>query len=268
MLADNEQEDIHVIVPMRNLLGDLDPMESWLAEAKMCNFRVIVLDDGSTDLTLSKLQALKMSLDFESLQIVSDNFGGPGPARNAGLKLVKSGWVIFWDSDDYPNVLETLQMVRKTEEEGLNVAIGNWATNKSSKLNKNLSGSTQFTDTKPLSAFLNPGLWRWAFKREYIGETEFPDIRMGEDQLFLLGLNVKFKSVYRHPRVVYIYNQVSPNQLTGNLKTVLEGRRMGKFVFSIMRINRAHSAYSITLAAKILILSAKLWVKSGRQELS
>jgi glycosyltransferase involved in cell wall biosynthesis len=268
MLASTKQEAISIIVPMRNLLGDLEPMESWLADAKMSNFRIIVLDDGSSDKALRKLEAIKNSLDFENLQIISDNFGGPGPARNAGLKLVKSGWVIFWDSDDYPNVLETLQMVRNTEEKGLDVAIGNWTTKISSQHKKHLSGSTQFTDTKPLSAILNPGLWRWAFKREYIGNTEFPDIRMGEDQLFLLGLSVKFESVYRHPKVVYVYNQVSPNQLTGTLTTILEGRGMGKFVFPIMRINRAHSAFSIMLAVKILILSAKIWIKSGRQALS
>jgi succinoglycan biosynthesis protein ExoU len=72
--------------------------------------RVIVIDDGSTDDTLSVLRSLKDQvgdrLAFQRL----DRNGGPSIARNRGLELSTAPWIAVLDGDDYflPNRMEML----------------------------------------------------------------------------------------------------------------------------------------------------------------
>ncbi|MCG9757474.1 glycosyltransferase family 2 protein, partial [Shewanella insulae] len=59
--------------------------------------RIIVVDDGSTDESLIILESLS---HVNELLVVSKSNGGPGSARNTGLQLATSEYIIFLDSDD------------------------------------------------------------------------------------------------------------------------------------------------------------------------
>ena len=62
------------------------------------NFEVIVVDDGSTDNGLKKINKFKKK--FNNLHIISQLNNGPSTACNKGLNLAKGYYVKFVDADD------------------------------------------------------------------------------------------------------------------------------------------------------------------------
>ena len=70
-------------------------IDSVLAQSKE-EFELIVVNDGSTDQSLSIVSAYRDS----RLKIVSQKNKGPGPARNRGVIESSGDWIAFIDADD------------------------------------------------------------------------------------------------------------------------------------------------------------------------
>ena len=62
-------------------------------------FEVIIVDDGSSDESLSVAQQLKAQ--YPTLIIISQSNGGQLSAFRAGIKVATGDWCAFLDSDDY-----------------------------------------------------------------------------------------------------------------------------------------------------------------------
>ena len=72
----------------------------------IADIEIICVDDGSTDQTLAVLEELVAGDD--RIQVISQENGGEGPARDAGLRAATGEWLYFLDADDLmlPNLLE------------------------------------------------------------------------------------------------------------------------------------------------------------------
>ncbi|MCC5789028.1 MAG: glycosyltransferase family 2 protein [Opitutales bacterium] len=70
-----------------------------LRDQQGARFRVLVVDDGSTDETLSVLAGAVAELFSTEVFCLGRN-GGIGAARNAALGRARTEWVTFLDSDD------------------------------------------------------------------------------------------------------------------------------------------------------------------------
>lgn len=87
--------DVSVIIPTYNRGPFIvEAVESVLAQTYQ-SFEVIVVDDGSTDDTLERLEPYQ-----SNISIVKTNHGGAPYARNAGIRAAKGKYVAFLDSDD------------------------------------------------------------------------------------------------------------------------------------------------------------------------
>lgn len=86
---------VSVIIPTYNR-GALivEAIESVLAQTFQ-DLEIIVVDDGSTDDTLERLEPYR-----SAISIVKTDHGGAAHARNAGLSAAKGKYVAFLDSDD------------------------------------------------------------------------------------------------------------------------------------------------------------------------
>jgi len=109
--------NVSVIIPTYNrgpFLGEA--INSVLTQTYQ-NVEVIVVDDGSSDDTLDRLQPYG-----SRVSVVITNHGGAAHARNAGLKVAKGKYVAFLDSDDryLPHKLELqVQILEKFPDVGL-----------------------------------------------------------------------------------------------------------------------------------------------------
>ena len=100
-LIDVAMEAIDIIIPMYNsgkFVNDL--LEGF--NAQTCKeFRLILVDDGSTDNTASLIEQAKGKYDFEFMLVRQLN-KGVGAARNQGFSCSTNAIVSFFDSDDIP----------------------------------------------------------------------------------------------------------------------------------------------------------------------
>jgi glycosyltransferase involved in cell wall biosynthesis len=99
---------ISVIIPTYNRAHTIHlAIESVLAQDYE-NFEVIIVDDGSTDNTKSRIESFHNSIINYFFQANR----GPSSARNFGASKAKGEWVMYLDSDDslLPNCLATMQL--------------------------------------------------------------------------------------------------------------------------------------------------------------
>lgn len=88
--------DISVVIPAYNAERYIGDTLKTILSQKPKFKRVIVVDDGSTDATRSVVQGLddgRITYQFQANQ-------GPGPARNAGVSLADTEYILFVDADD------------------------------------------------------------------------------------------------------------------------------------------------------------------------
>lgn len=90
---------ISVIVPVYNTEKYLRKCIESIQEQTLSDIEIILVDDGSTDSSLSICESYKAN-DCRIVIIHKEN-GGLSSARNSGLDRAKSLYVGFVDSDDY-----------------------------------------------------------------------------------------------------------------------------------------------------------------------
>ena len=90
---------VSVIVPAYNSEKFLRQCLDSLIYQTLRNIEIIVVNDGSTDLT--KLIANEYARKDTRVRIINQENRGLGAARNAGLKAAKGLYVSFIDSDDW-----------------------------------------------------------------------------------------------------------------------------------------------------------------------
>lgn len=91
-------ELVSIIVPIYN--GETfisNCVESLIAQTYK-NIEIILIDDGSTDNTLKKIEILKNK--DKRIVVVSQKNSGVSEARNNGIKKSKGKYITFVDSDD------------------------------------------------------------------------------------------------------------------------------------------------------------------------
>ena len=95
---------VSVILPVYNSKDYIRKAIESVLNQSFTDFELIIVNDGSTDDTLSIINSFT---DNRIILINQDNLG-PGAARNNALKIVKGDYVMFLDADDFftPDALE------------------------------------------------------------------------------------------------------------------------------------------------------------------
>lgn len=107
-LAAPQKPTVSVVIPAYNAAEFLgEALESVLAQTYQ-PLEVIVVDDGSEDETPQVAAAYPGRVTY-----VRKQRGGPGSARNAGIRAASGEWIAFQDADDIwtPGLLEKLVKV-------------------------------------------------------------------------------------------------------------------------------------------------------------
>ncbi len=91
---------ISVIIPLFNVEYYLEEaLDSVINQTIFNDIEVIIVDDGSTD--NSRFLVNKYAIDYNNVTVLRKENGGPGLARNYGMKYAKGEYIHFFDSDDF-----------------------------------------------------------------------------------------------------------------------------------------------------------------------
>lgn len=158
--------DISVVIPMYNR-ADLmiETLEAVLSQT-MPPAAVIVVDDGSTEEEVAKLQRFGAAI-----QIVRQHNQGVQRARNVGIQRATTSWVALCDTDDVwqPDWLERIVALRSADP-GIDFIFGNFRILRDDVI----AEGTKFDDA-PAGYWEAVGVERmpegWAFGSSLAGST-------------------------------------------------------------------------------------------------
>jgi len=97
-LKGNNNPLISIIMPVYNVSDYIDEAIQSICSQTYDNFELIIINDGSTDNTVERINAW-IEKDARII-LMSQKNGGPGNARNKGLKISKGSLICFIDADD------------------------------------------------------------------------------------------------------------------------------------------------------------------------
>ena len=167
---------------------------------------IILVDDLSNDKTLSIIKKFKKK--YKSIKIYKNTKNlGVSLTRNKGIKKAKGKYIIFLDSDDYL-FNGCLQKLRTFIDKNKNpdVVFGRFEKETFPKNNdliiKNLPKNTEnkiaFKKLILKKKFPLDECWPYIVKREFleINNINFFNVRVAEDQLYVLRIFLKMRSFY------------------------------------------------------------------------
>ena len=115
---------VSVVIPVYNAeKSGIDIVKSVLSQTCK-DFELILIDDGSTDKTLSLLRAAKKADD--RVRVFTKPNGGPSSARNFGLDKAIGKFIQFYDADDDVVADALSKMVGVAEREGSDLVVSGW----------------------------------------------------------------------------------------------------------------------------------------------
>ena len=214
---------LSVICPVRNMEGKLLNLSSWISQIGTMVEVILVYDDSSDNTYSELVKTISGSTKKNQITLVSGKFGNPGSARNAGLKIAKADWVCFWDSDDlgFPDVVTDVLLDRHQNDLTQVYCFGYEQVSREGTLEK-WAAWKESTDSNLSSVSLNPGLWRFCFRRELSQSREFSRLKMGEDQLYLVQVGLGNISVRFENGIAYRYFKNVDGQLTSTYSALID----------------------------------------------
>lgn len=186
---------VSIVIPVKDAQETLQKTLDSVRKQTLQTFEIIVVDDSSTDNTLTLLKEYQRKDSRVSL--FQTNGQGPAEARNRGMRECKGKYLYFMDGDDIilPQALEN--MVAIAEKQRAQITIFGFFRTDGKKAQRFFYPNTQIFGKESLSQILpslyqshvlNP-VWNKLWDREFLKgiNAHFPDIWYGEDRLFVFS---------------------------------------------------------------------------------
>lgn len=111
---------ISAIIPTYNAERYIEKCVDSISNQTYKNIEIIIVNDGSTDNTLSVCKKLKK--EYQNIVILDKINGGPNSAREYGLKNATGYYISFIDSDDYIDEEFYQKLVEAIEKDEADIA--------------------------------------------------------------------------------------------------------------------------------------------------
>lgn len=111
---------VTVVMPCKDAARFIGPAITSVLAQTHRKLQLIVVDDGSTDQTVSLIEPFTKADSRVTLIQLDANSGGPAKPRNVGLKHVKGSYVAFIDADDIWLPQKLAYQLAAMHEHGLN----------------------------------------------------------------------------------------------------------------------------------------------------
>jgi glycosyltransferase involved in cell wall biosynthesis len=244
-----------IVTPVALMAGRLQNLQKWIATIGVLSVEVILIHDKKDEQTGIELREIVQKFDDSKVVMIEGMYGGPGLARNAGLAVARGEWVCFWDSDDLPQVKDFFRMVEAAAASGSECAVGGFtAVHDVTGESKVHQLSDQYLD----QIALNPGIWRFVFKRSTLEGLPFPSLLMAEDQLFLANFGIPSRNIEVYPKSVYQYFVGENFHLTRSKDALSDLPTAVGYSFAIIRkLTRENVRFASILLSRQMITAVR-----------
>jgi len=204
---------VSVIVPLYNVAEYIRQTMSSLLQQALRDVEFILIDDGSTDTTVSLIES--MAATDPRIRLTKQDNRGPSAARNHGLRLAHGDYICFVDADDIMPHDALTVMYDAAQKYNADIVTGDtrrfrgektWPMPTYVKYGVTTPGPKTLRTHPELMYAIGP--CAKLFQRELVGNTFFPEnIRLGEDQPFVLSAYERATLIYTVDAIVYYYRQ-------------------------------------------------------------
>ena len=228
-----------IIVPIYNIENYVNACMMSILNQSYQNFQVILVNDGSTDNSLSVINKYR---EDERIQIINKQNGGLSSARNAGLECVSGDYVMYVDGDDWleSNALQTLsERINKMED----VDMLMFAYNKTFESGDKEKVSYDFLEGKIVDGqtfFENSNYkvtaWSKAYKKQFLDSVNliFLEGRLHEDISYTIPLLLKAERVSYIDTPLYNYRQ----DRVGSIMAKVKDRNVDDYTHALCFVNK------------------------------
>ncbi|NLC96011.1 MAG: glycosyltransferase [Erysipelotrichaceae bacterium] len=225
---------ISIIIPVYNCENYIERCINSLILQEFDDMEIIVVNDGSNDHTLEKLEIL--SRMDQRIRVINKINEGVSVARNVGIMSAKGKFITFVDADDYLDSGYLLNFKKIMKKYNADIYIYSYyEIYKSKKKKVGFPWSDtlkEFDDESIISKFMlhmigklkseknsiMGAVWRAIFKREVITNIFFEkNIPIVEDLLFFIDALRESNKILVINKAFYNYVR-NENSVTGNYK--------------------------------------------------
>lgn len=206
--------DLQIIVPVYNVekyLGDC--IQSILSQRTSFSYRVVFVDDGSTDHSGVILNKYKGN---PRVEVVHTKNGGVSKARNIALRSIAGKYVMFVDSDDIlaPNSIQALMETAFTHN--AEIVEGSYQDFDDISMK---DVHCHIGETCAYDSFNYFGFpWGKVIRSDCLKHFCFPEGFLFEDTVMSTLLYPECRNTYTAPDVVYYYRN-NPTGITNTYTT-------------------------------------------------
>lgn len=209
---------ISVIVPVYNSEKFINRCIDSILAQTYSDWELILIDDGSTDSSLSILY--KYKYQDSRIKVIHQENSGPGCARNIGISHASGDYIVFVDSDDRINKEYFYLLSQKNEDVvyiDVNQIDENFHLIKTEHLSSFKKLSKDAFLRQQMTGKINWGGVRKAVKRELLLDNNicFSNHKIGEEAIysFLILLNAETFSFLDSTVYEYINRKGSQSAL-------------------------------------------------------
>jgi len=218
-----KRDILSVIIPITRMAGRLANLEKTFEECREEKVEFVLVHDEQDSVTHIEILALLSKFRDMNIKLYRKTFNSPGLARNYGVEHSTGSWFCFADSDDLPHIANLIRTTRYAQSSGVKIGVGNMlvVNGKHEKLiESKYLGNRKRHDIVAFA--LNPAFGRFVFNYEEFNSIKFPEIKMGEDQVYLANTKFLDYEIYFSDLLLYTYFIDLPDQATKNERSLNE----------------------------------------------
>ena len=198
--------EVSIIVPVYQVEKYLRQCVDSILAQTFTDFELILVDDGSKDQS-GQICDEYAGMD-ERIKVIHQENGGVASARNRGIDCAEGSYLCFIDADDWIEETMVARCVSHIKQYDADVlrhghTMELWQDEKCARTEKN--DAPDFADVlthdeiaKEMESFwenFSNYVWNYFFKKETIGRTRFPEIKISEDHIFALKVLENCKKI-------------------------------------------------------------------------
>lgn len=206
------EEKISVILPIHNCESTIARCIESVLTQDFTNYELVIVDDCSTDNTLSVCYEYKKSNPQIKIHALTSN-RGVSVARKTGIDKSSGMYIAFIDGDDYysRDYLTTLYKYITCEQADIAIC-GFFYVKNNNVVENSVCDKAECIDTESaikellLDKRIRNYMWDKLFRRELFDKVVFPKCRYFEDVGIMSDIFVNAKRIILCPQQLYYYN--------------------------------------------------------------
>jgi len=212
---------VTIIIPNFNKQEFLEECINSVIDQSFREWKLIIIDDGSTDSSISLLSKFKNNKKIKIIELKKNK--GPSFCRNLGMRLSTTRYLAFLDSDDYWDKDKLKDQIYFMTKENFQITFSDYYFFRENQKEKIIK-STNVPISFALKTFIKNSSINTStliIEKSIIGNTRFKKIPLLEDYIFKCDLFRKGISAHKLNKTNTAYRLTHEMRSSDKIKNLL-----------------------------------------------